>query len=130
VIGVDASAMVDVLLRGAGAERIRDRLFDPNQSLHAPHLLDLEVTQVVRRYAAMGEIDEARGEAAIEDLLAFPVRRYLHDLFLMRVWAPRTNLKAFDAAYIALAEALDAELVTRDRRLEAAARSLARVTLV
>ena len=78
----------------------------------------------------MGEIDEARGEAAIEDLLAFPVRRYPHDLFLLRVWALRANLTAYDAAYVALAEALDAELVTRDRRLEAAARSLARIRLV
>lgn len=130
MIVVDASAVLEALLRTPVARAVERRLFDPRETLHAPHLLDVEVAQVVRRYAANGEIDNERGRAALVDLADLPVRRYPHDFLLPRVWDLRNNLTAYDAVYVALAEALDAPLLTRDRRLAAAAGHHARVELV
>lgn len=130
MIVVDASALLEVLLRTSSAEPVEDRLFAPLQTLHAPHLLDVEVAQVVRRYAANGDIDVARGRSALADLADFPLRRYPHDFLLPRIWDLRDNLTAYDAAYVALAEALDAPLLTRDRRLAAASGHGARIELV
>ena len=112
------------------ASAVEERLFAAGQTLHAPHLLDLEVAQVVRRYAASGAIDDARGRLALADLADLPLRRYPHDFLLPRIWDLRNNLTAYDAAYVALAEALDSPLLTRDRRLAAAAGHHARVDLV
>jgi predicted nucleic acid-binding protein len=98
--------------------------------LHAPHLLDIEVTQVIRRYASKGEIGGERGREALSDLSDLPMRRYEHSFLLPRVWDLRNNLTAYDAVYVALAEALDAVLLTRDQRLAAAAGHHARVELV
>jgi predicted nucleic acid-binding protein len=130
MIVVDASALLEALLRTPAAKAVEKRLFDPEQTLHAPHLLDVEVAQVVRRYAANGEIDNDRGRAALADLADLPLHRYPHDLLLPRVWDLRSNLTAYDAVYVALAEALDAPLLTRDRRLAAAAGHHARIELV
>lgn len=130
MIVVDASALLEVLLRTPAAQAVERRLFDPRETLHAPHLLDVEVAQVVRRYAAAGEIDQDRGRVALADLADFSLRRYPHDFLLPRVWELRDNLTAYDAVYVALAEALDAPLITRDRRLAAAASRHARVELV
>jgi predicted nucleic acid-binding protein len=130
VIVVDASAVVEVLLRTPAAAAIRERLFGVEQTLHAPHLLDIEVTQVLRRYAAIGQIELMRGSTALDDLMDFPLTRYPHDVLLERVWELRHNLTAYDAAYVALAEALDATLLTRDRRLATASGHRARVDLV
>jgi predicted nucleic acid-binding protein len=121
VIVVDASALLEVLLRTSAAQVVEKRLFrEPRETLHAPHLLDVEVAQVLRRYAAIGEIDEQRGSAALADLADFPIRRYPHDFLLTRVWDLRNNFTAYDGVYVALAEALNARLLTRDRRLAAA----------
>lgn len=123
MIVIDASALLEVLLRTPSAQAVEMRLFEePRQTLHAPHLLDVEVAQVLRRYATMGEINEQRGTEALADLADFPVRRYPHDLLLPRVWTLRNNFTAYDAVYVALAEALDARLLTRDQRLAAAVR--------
>jgi predicted nucleic acid-binding protein len=127
---VDASALLEALLRTPAASAVEDRLFAPHQTLHAPHLLDVEVAQVVRRYAANGEIDSARGRVALTDLADFPLRRYPHDFLLPRIWELRNNLTAYDAAYVALAEVLDIPLLTRDRRLAAAAGHRARIKLI
>jgi len=129
LIVVDASALIEVLLRTPAASAIENRLFARDQTLHAPHLLDIEVAQVIRRYAAKGEIDDERGRAALTDLSAFHLHRYPHDFLLPRVWELRNNLTAYDAVYVALAEALSATLVTRDQRLAAAAGHRARVEL-
>lgn len=100
------------------------------QTLHAPHLIDVEVAQVMRRYAATGQIEAARGRAALDDLLDFPLYRHPHQFLLRRLWELRHNITAYDAVYVALAEALDATLLTRDRRLAAAPGHRARVELV
>jgi predicted nucleic acid-binding protein len=130
VIVVDASALLEVLLRTPAAEAVQTRLFDPRQTVHAPHLIDVEVAQVLRRYALGRELDPERGRAALADLADFPIRRYPHGLLLNRVWDLRNNLTAYDAVYVALGQALDAPLLTRDRRLATAARRHVRVELV
>ena len=130
MIVVDASALLEVLLRTPAAKVVEDRLFAPRQTLHAPHLLDVEVAQVIRRYAANGEIDSERGRMALTDLADLSLRRYPHDFLLPRIWELRNNLTAYDAAYVALAEALDTPLLTRDRRLAAAAGHHAQIELV
>lgn len=117
MIVVDASAVLEVLLRTPVGSKVEERLFGKRQALHAPHLLDIEVAQVIRRFAASGTIDGARGEAALQDLADLPVRRHSHGILLPRIWSLRRNYTAYDASYVALAEALDAPLVTRDRRL-------------
>ena len=117
---VDASAMLEVLLRTETGGRIEDRLLSRRESLHAPHLLDVEVAQVVRRYAAAEELTHERGLEALMDLVAFPVHRYPHDVLLPRIWELRHNVTAYDAAYLALAETLAAPLVTCDARLGSA----------
>jgi predicted nucleic acid-binding protein len=119
VIVVDASAVLEVLLQTPAAARIETRLFAAGDTLHAPHLLDLEVVHVLRRYEAMGVITAQRGQEALEDLIAWPLIRYPHELFLGRIWALRHNLTAYDAAYVALAEVLAVPLVTCDARLAA-----------
>ncbi len=130
MIVVDASAALEVLLRTPAARAVEERLFDPRQTLHAPHLIDVEVAQVLRRYASAGEIDSERCHAALVDLADLPLSRYPHDVLLPRVWEMRDNLTAYDAVYVALAEALDAPLLTRDRRLAAAPGHHARIELV
>jgi predicted nucleic acid-binding protein len=118
VIVVDASALLEVLLRTGAAAAVEARLFG-GATLHAPHLLDLEVAQVLRRYERAGELSGRRAAQALEDLAAFRIERYPHDLFLPRVWSLRANATAYDACYLALAEALGAPLLTTDRRLAA-----------
>lgn len=107
-----------------------DWLLDSAESLHAPHLLDVEIAQVVRRYEVRGELSAERGEEALADLMAFPIARYPHDVLLQRVWELRHNLTAYDAVYVALAEALDAPLVTRDERLASAPGNNAMVRII
>ena len=88
------------------------------------------MANVLRRYAAAGEIRAQRGREALADLADFPLRRYPHDFLLGRIWELRHNFTAYDAAYVALAEALDARFLTRDRRLASAASPYLRVDLV
>jgi predicted nucleic acid-binding protein len=118
MIVVDASAAVEILLQLETADILMQRLLADGETLHAPHLLDVEVAQVIRRYARNGDITPLRGSEAIRDLADLPITRYAHDELLERIWQLRNNLTAYDAAYIALAEALDAPLVTRDSGLK------------
>jgi predicted nucleic acid-binding protein len=127
---VDASVVLDILLRTSDSDALLDRMLEASPLMHAPHLLDLEVAQVARRYWLAGEIEAARGAEVIADLGALPIRRYPHEHLLHRIWELRDNVTAYDAAYIALAEALDMPLLTRDRRLAAAPGHSARVEVV
>lgn len=130
MIVVDASAVLEVLLRAPLADPVSHRIFDSRETLHAPHLLDLEVAQVLRRYCAMGELSAERGLEALDDLEDFPITRYAHEFFLRRIWELRSNVTAYDAVYLALAETLDAPLVTCDRALASSPGHKAQVELV
>lgn len=119
MIVLDASAVVELVVGTATGERVGKRIAGPDDSLHAPHLLSIEVTQVVRRLVSTGDLGADRAEAALRDLTDLDVVRYDHEVLVERIWQLRANLTAYDAAYIALAEALDAPLLTLDRRLAA-----------
>ncbi len=120
MIVVDASVIIEVLLQTEAGRAITGTLLDGRDTLHAPHLLDVEVAQVLRRFVMRGELYESRAREAIDTLRQFPLMRYPHEALLGRIWALRENLTAYDAAYVALAEGLRSPLVTRDRRLAAA----------
>ena len=130
MIVVDASAALEVLLRTASASAVEQKLFARGQSLHAPHLIDIEVAQVLRRYVISGQLSVERCGEALTDMAALPLTRYARDFLIPRIWELRDNLTAYDAAYVALAEALDAPLLTRDRRLASASGSHAQIELV
>ncbi|MFQ5690770.1 MAG: type II toxin-antitoxin system VapC family toxin [Gemmatimonadota bacterium] len=114
MIVVDASAVLEVLLATPAAQAVAERILGSGESLHAPHLLDVEVAQVVRRYWRTREVDALRGWQALEDLSRFPVERYAHEPLLARIWELRASAPAYDAVYLALSEALEAPLVTCD----------------
>jgi predicted nucleic acid-binding protein len=117
LIVVDASAVVSLLLQLEEADAVMARVLSGRDRPQAPHLLDLEVAQVVRRYWRAGDITAARGEQAIRDLADLPLERHSHEPLLGRIWQLRNSVTAYDAAYIALAEALDAPLLTLDSAL-------------
>ena len=117
MIVLDASALLELLIGTARGAAIADRIADPAISLHVPHLADLEVAQALRRYEREGDLDAGGAEAALEALAQLDVERHPHEPLLRRVWALRGNLTAYDAAYVALAEALDAKVITCDARL-------------
>ena len=130
---VEASAVTELLLgRAAGgtvAEELRNHEFD----LHAPHLLDVEVLSALRRLVAAGHVTAARAAEAIADLLALPLDRHGHDVLVPRIWELRENLTAYDATYVALAEAVadeGASLITADARLARATGALSRVRVI
>ena len=120
MIVLDASAAVDWLLQTPAGQQIEKRIYSRNESLHAPHLLDVEVSQVLRRLAREAVVSTQRAEEAVQDLADMRVTRYPHFVFLSRIWQLRNNLSSYDAAYVALAENLGATLVTRDARLASA----------
>ena len=115
MIVLDASAAIEWLLGTSVGTKIDRRIFTQPISLHAPHLLDLEVTQVLRRYVRDKVMTAQRGQEALEDLGGLPLNRYPHDFLIPRVWQLRSNLTAYDAVYVALSELLDAPLLTCDR---------------
>ena len=117
MIVLDASVVVDLLLNRTPvsdevAERIRAA-----RSLHAPHLLDAEITQVLRRFVLRGDLAPGRAKTALEDWLRLPISRYPHAPFLRRAFELRENITIYDALYVVLAEGLGAPLLTRDRKL-------------
>ena len=130
MIVVDASVVIEVLLQTDVGRSITGTLLDGRDTLHAPHLLDVEVVQVLRRFVLRREVYEARAREAIDTLRVFPITRYPHEPLLGRIWALRENLTAYDAAYVALAEGLRSPLVTRDRRLASAPGTTATVQVL
>ncbi len=117
MIVLDASAAIEFLLNTPLGERVGDRLDNAGDTLHAPHLIDVEVLHVVRRLSAVGGLPERRARQVLGDLADLPVVRYSHEDLLGRAWAMRATISACDAMYVALAEALDATVVTCDGRL-------------
>jgi predicted nucleic acid-binding protein len=120
VLVVDASVLVLALGDdGADGDVARARL--RGEELAAPELLDLEVTSVLRKQRRAGSLDDRRALLALSDLRALPIHRARHLPLLSRCWELRENLTVYDAAYVALAELLQVDLLTADRRLASAA---------
>jgi predicted nucleic acid-binding protein len=130
MIVVDASAIVELLLNTALGRAVAARIEDPAVGLHAPHLIDVEVAHTLRRFVLDGDLDAGAAVAALSDLRDLDLERHGHEPLLDRVWALRNNLSAYDAFYVALAEALDATVLTCDARLARAPGLRRRVELV
>lgn len=116
---LDASVVVDLLMR-RGEAQFERRLYSERPILAAPHLLDVEVGSALRSLALRRELSAARGAILLDTLRSLPIRRFPHDVLMRRVWELRDNVTASDAVYVALAETLDATLITRDARLAGA----------
>jgi predicted nucleic acid-binding protein len=130
MIVIDASAMVELLFgHSPRAAAVAARIDGDRESLHAPEMIDLEILSVLRSLERRG-VDGRLIAGAVSDLPAVPLRRYPHLAFSSRIWELRSNLTPYDAAYVALAELLDAPLLTCDARLAGAPGHRARVELV
>jgi predicted nucleic acid-binding protein len=116
VIVVDASVVVAALLV-AGPAGDAARAVLESDELHAPHLLDVEATSAARRWLLSGQLTADAARLFLADLRALAVARHGHEPLLDRALELRDSLSAYDASYVALAELLDAPLVTVDRRL-------------
>lgn len=130
MIVLDASAVLEFLLQTPLGARVEARLFRDKDELHSPHLVDVEVTQGLRRLARMGEISTDRAAEAIADLAGLDLHRHAHLDLLTRAWKLRENVTAYDAMYVGLAEALDATVVTCDAPLAKAPGHRARIEVV
>jgi predicted nucleic acid-binding protein len=117
VIVVDASAVLEFLLQTPLGTRVEARLFRDGDELHSPHLVDVEVTQGLRRLVRSGEVSPDRAAEAIADLVDLDLHRHTHFDLLTRVWKLRENITAYDATYVVLAEAVDGTVVTCDTKL-------------
>ena len=130
MIVLDASALLELILDTPTGQLVAARIADPAEGLHVPHLADVEIVQALRRYVREGEIDADAAEVAMDDLRALDLQRHAHEPLLERVWELRENLTAYDAVYVALAEALDTVLLTCDRRLSHASGMRRQVALI
>jgi predicted nucleic acid-binding protein len=130
VIVLDASALLEFLLQTALGARVEARLFGGDDEFHAPHLVDVEVAQALRRLTRAGEVSPARAAEVIADLTDLDLHRHPHLDLLGRAWKMRDNVTAYDAMYVALAKALDAPIVTCDGPLARASGHRARIDLI
>jgi predicted nucleic acid-binding protein len=130
MIVVDASALLELLLQTPLGARAETRLFRDAGELHAPHLVDVEVVQGLRRLVRAGEVSSARAEEAIADLTDLDLHRHAHLDLLGRAWKLRDNITAYDAMYVALAEAIEARIVTCDNPLGRAVGHRARIEVI
>ena len=127
---LDASGAMEFLLNTARGRRVGARLANGAELVHAPHLIDVEIAHVLRRYVLGGTFDERRAARALHHWRQLDVERYPHEPFLDRVWSLRNSVTAYDAIYVALAETLGELLVTGDRRLAGSPGLNVRVELV
>ena len=133
MIVLDASAAIEWLLQTPRAAAVEGRLFSTGSNtpvLHTPHLLDVEVAQVLRKHVVAGIMTAARAREALDDLRDLRLIRYPHDFLLSRIWDLRHNLTAYDATYVALAEVLEAPLITCDRNIAVAPGHHAQVEVI
>lgn len=130
MIVLDASALVELALATPTGLRVAGRISDAGEGLHTPHLADLEVAQVLRRYWRQGLVSETEAVEGLAALRNLGLRRHAHEPLLERIWNLRANLTAYDAVYVALAEALPALLLTCDRKLAHTPGVGARIQLV
>jgi predicted nucleic acid-binding protein len=130
VIVVDASALLEFLLQTELGARVEARLFRDEDELHAPHLVDVEIVQGLRRLVRTGELSSGRAHEAIADLIDLDLHRHAHLDLLDRAWKLRDNITAYDAMYVTLAEAIEAPIVTCDSPLAKAPGHRVRVELI
>ena len=116
MIAIDASALIHALIDPDGAPEVEAAFSDRERSVIAPHLIDLEVTQTLRRLVRTKELTAERGHFVLGQMLLLPLERMPHANLIARIWQLRENVTAYDAAYIALAELYQAPLLTRDRK--------------
>lgn len=126
---VDATCLYEVVVDGTSSEAVRARLA-ADDDLAAPHLIDVEVLNMIRRHALSGSLDPTAAALAVDDLRTWPGERYGHRSLIERAWELRDNVRGWDAFYVALAEALDAPLLTLDARLAGATGPTCRIELV
>ena len=130
MIVVDASAMMEFLLQTPLGARVEARLFRDGEEFHSPHLMDVEVTQGFRRLVRSGEVSAIRAAEVLADLNDLDLHRHAHLDLLIRAWQLRENVTAYDAMYVALAEALDATMITCDSPLTKAPGHRARIEAI
>lgn len=129
---VDASALAELVANTPRATAIAHEIAPHSGDLHLPHLAVVETASVLRGWSLSNQVTADRAVAALDDLAAFPAQRWPADELLPRIWALRGNLTTYDATYVALAESLDAILITCDGRLHkgASLHSTARIVVV
>lgn len=130
MIVIDASALLEFLLQTPLGTRVETRLFRDADEFHVPHLVDVEVVQALRRLVRAREVSSSRAAEAVADLVELDLHRHGHVELLARAWRLRDNIGAYDAMYIALAEALDATIVTCDGPLANASGHRATIELI
>lgn len=126
---LDASAAVELLLGTKLGEAVSGQI-EPSGEVNAPHLLDAEVGQVLRRFVLRGTVDATRASQALENFALLNMTRFPHSWLLSRAWELRENCTVYDALYIALAEALGAVLITCDQRMESVPGARADVAVI
>ena len=114
---LDAAAAIELLLNTSRGQALAARLADETIAIHAPHLIDVEIAQVLRRYVEHKTLSEQRASLALEHWRKLQVARYPHEPFLGGIWELRNNFSAYDSVYVALAEALSTTLLTSDQKL-------------
>lgn len=130
MIVADASAITELLLQTELGTRVERRIYRDDDDLHAPHLLDVEILSALRRLVRASEVVRERAEEAIEDLALLRIIRHGHLDLATRAWELRQNFTAYDAMYLALAESLDATVVTCDGPFGAAPGHSARIEVI
>jgi predicted nucleic acid-binding protein len=117
VIVVDASVLANVVGDDEAAGQLARARLAAASAVSAPDLVDVETVSVLRRRWLAGDLSDERFRGAIDDLLALPITRFPVGPLMLRAFELRANITAYDACYVALAEALDCPLITADRRL-------------
>lgn len=130
MIVVDASALLEFLLQTELGARVEARLFRDDDELHAPHLVDVEIIQGLRRLVRTGELSSGRADEALGDLADLDLHRHAHTDLLGRAWKLRDSITACDAMYVTLAEAIAAPIVTCDSPLAKAPGHRARIEVI
>ena len=130
MIVIDASALMEVLLATGAGARVSARLSREEEPLQAPHLLDLEIVHVLRRGCLIGQLRPDRAAEALADLSDLRMVRHPHEPYVPRIWQLRHSRTAYDAAYVARAEALASPLITCDGRLASAHGHRAKIELI
>jgi predicted nucleic acid-binding protein len=128
LIVIDASAALELVLQTDKGTQVGALVLAPEERLHAPHLIDIEVTQTLRRLTQVKGLTVRRAEEALSDFSDLAIERHDHRDLIRRVWELRDALTAYDGVYVALAEALDAPLLTCDGKLSRAHGHNAQIT--